>query len=191
MPMPIAVRETEIDGILEIETGVFRDKRGLFTETYSEKVWAEHGFIETFVQDSMSLSARGTLRGMHYQLEPHGMGKLVRAVWGRIFDVAVDLRRGSPTFGKWIGRELSAENGLALWIPPGFAHGFVALEDNTVVYYKCTSLHAPQAERTLSYKCPNVGIRWPMEPTLVSEKDAAAPGLEQAETNFVFRKLRS
>ncbi len=188
MPMPVTMTKTEIEGVLLVEVGKFCDARGYFTETYSKPVWEDCGFTENFPQDSMSLSAKGTLRGMHYQLDPHGMGKLVRAVCGSVFDVAVDLRRGSPTFGKWIGRELSAENHLALWIPSGFAHGFVALEENTIVYYKCSGVHAPEAERSLSYKCSEVGIEWPLEPTIISEKDAAAPGLAEAESNFEYAK---
>jgi len=186
MPMPVTIRKTEIDGILEIETGIFRDHRGFFSETYNIDVWTEQGFADTFVQDNLSQSAKGVLRGLHYQLEPHGMGKLVRAVSGAVFDVAVDLRKGSPTFGHWIGRELSAGNNLALWIPAGFAHGFVSLADDTLVYYKCNATHAPQAERSLNYACPKVGIDWPLEPTIISDKDKAAPGLGEAETNFTY-----
>ena len=184
MPMMAKFTPTPMEGVLIVETGFFHDERGFFTETYSERVWREQGFTETFLQDSMSLSARGTLRGMHYQLAPHGMGKLVRALTGSIFDVAVDLRKGSPSFGQWYGRELSGANGLALWIPVGFAHGFVALEDNTLVHYKCTTTHAPESERSLSYRCPRVNVAWPMEPSIVSKKDAEAPGLDEAEYNF-------
>jgi dTDP-4-dehydrorhamnose 3,5-epimerase len=184
MPMPVTFHTTEIPGVLVIETGVFRDQRGFFSESYNREVWAEKGFVETFVQDNISLSVKGTLRGMHYQLEPHGMGKLVRVVHGAVFDVAVDIRCGSPTYGQWVGRELSGSNGLSLWVPPGFAHGFVALGDNTLVAYKCSACHAPASERSLSYACPKVGIDWPLEPTVISDKDAAAPGLDEAETNF-------
>lgn len=186
MPMRVSFSKTEIEGVIEVSVDVFRDARGLFTEPYSRTVWAESGFSETFAQDSMSLSCKGALRGMHYQLEPAGMGKLVRVIAGAIFDVGVDLREGSPTFGKWVGRTLSAENGKALYFPPGFAHGFVALEDNSVVYYKCTSTHNPQAERSISYKDPKIGIEWPMRPTVISEKDANAPSLDSAEYNFKF-----
>lgn len=187
MPAPVTIAETEIDGVLEIRVGVFRDERGFFTETYSRPVWKAKGFCEEFRQDSMSLSTQGTLRGMHYQIDPHGMGKLVRVVSGSIFDVGVDLRVGSPTFGKWVGRVLSAENALSLYFPPSFAHGFVALEDNTIVYYKCTSVHTPEAERSLLYKDPRIGIEWPIEPTTISKKDAEAPLLEEAEYNFRYR----
>lgn len=186
MPMPVTMRETEIPGILLIETGISRDDRGFFTEAYSQKMWEEQGFHHTFVQDSMSLSAKGTLRGMHYQLEPHGMGKLVRTLTGSVFDVAVDLRKNSPTYGKWVGQELSAANGLALWIPSGFAHGFLALEDDTLVYYKCSSCHCPEAERSLSYACPKTAIGWPSKPTIISDKDAVAPFFDDAESNFVY-----
>ena len=186
MPMPATFAETEIPGVLVVETGIFRDHRGFFTETYSKKVWEDAGFKESFVQDNLSLSAKGTLRGMHYQLNPHGMGKLVRVVSGSVFDVAVDLRTGSPAFGKWVGRTLSAENGLALWIPIGFAHGFVALENHTLVSYKCTGMHTPQAERSLLYDDADVRIAWPLEPTIISTKDAAAPSLREAEYNFTF-----
>jgi dTDP-4-dehydrorhamnose 3,5-epimerase len=115
------------------------------------------------------------------------MGKLVRTLRGAIFDALVDLRRGSPTFGKWVGRELSASNGRALWVPPGFAHGFLALEDETLVVYKCTNVHTPQAERSLSYRDPSIAIRWPIEATRISPKDLEAPLLAQAEHNFVYR----
>lgn len=187
MPMPVEFESTEIDGVLVVKTGLFSDHRGFFSETYSRDVWAEKGFKETFVQDNLSKSAKGTLRGMHYQLAAHGMGKLVRVVQGAIFDVAVDLRRGSPTFGRWVGRELTGENHRALWVPVGFAHGFVALEEDTTVWYKCTGHHAPQSERSLNYNDAQVGIQWPVEPTVISTKDAAAPGLDAAEYDFEYK----
>jgi len=187
MPMPVTISKTEIDGVLVVETGIFRDHRGYFSESYSQAIWAEAGFHETFVQDNISRSAKGVLRGMHYQLLPHGMGKLVRVISGAVFDVAVDLRRGSPTFGKWIGRELSGENGLSLWIPVGFAHGFVSLADDTYVHYKCSGMHTPDTERALLYNDPDVAIQWPLEPTIISDKDAKAPRLAEAETNFDYK----
>ena len=184
--MPVTFTKTEIDGVLEVRVPVYRDERGYFTEVYVEEVWRTQGFSERFVQDNASLSAKGVLRGMHYQLAPHGMGKLVRVLQGSAFDVGVDLRLGSPTFGRWIGRELSAENGLAIYFPPGFAHGFVSLEDNTIFHYKCTSSYAPVAERSLLYCDPTVGITWPLEPTGISKKDLNAPPLEYAETNILY-----
>lgn len=186
MPMPVKLIETELPGALLVQTGRIADDRGFFAETYSRPVWRDAGFAPEFVQDNLSMSQRGVLRGMHYQLEPHALGKLVRAVSGAIFDVGVDLRKGSPTFGKWIGHELSAENNLALWLPPGFAHGFLALQDNSLVIYKCTHIHTPEAERAFHYADPQVNILWPIEPTVVSEKDAAAPTLQNAEHNFIF-----
>ena len=149
-------------------------------------MWEEAGFLETFVQDNLSKSSRGTLRGMHYQLDPHGMGKLVRCVQGAVVDVAVDLRAGSPTYSKWVGRELSGSNHLSLWVPVGFAHGFVALEDDTLVHYKCTGMHEPDAERAVSYKDPTIAIEWPLEPSVITQKDEDAPLLADAEANFIF-----
>ena len=184
MPMPVEFKQTEIPDVLEVKTGRFDDDRGFFTETYSLPTWSAAGFDGVFVQDNLSLSKKGTLRGMHYQLSTHGMGKLVRAVQGSVFDVAIDLRRGSPTFGKWVGRTLSGEDSTALWVPVGFAHGFVALEDDSYVWYKCTGAHAPEAERSLRYSDPSVGVEWPIEPTIISQKDADAPLLADAEYDF-------
>jgi len=191
MPMPVSIEKTEIEDVLLITTGCAKDDRGFFSETFSEKMWAAQGFTQHFVQDNLSLSAKGTLRGLHYQIHPKGMGKLVRCIQGAVFDVAVDIRRGSPTFGKWVGRELNAENRFALWVPAGFAHGFIALEDNTLVYYKCTDHHhSPECERALNYNDPTVGIAWPMPPTLITDKDATAPMLDKAEYNFSYQIRR-
>lgn len=186
MPMPVEFRETEIPGVLEAVCSFFGDDRGFFSELYNADVWRAAGFRETFVQDNLSLSARGTLRGLHYQLDPHAMGKLVRVLNGAIFDVAADLRRGSPTFGRWVARELSAENRLALWVPGGFAHGFVALADDTLVLYKTSATHHPESERAIAWNDPDIGIAWPVAPTALSAKDAAAPPLREAEYNFTF-----
>lgn len=188
MPMSVEFTKTEIADVLEVRTGQFEDDRGFFTETYSLPTWKAGGFDGVFVQDNLSRSCKGTLRGMHYQLSTHGMGKLVRVVRGAVFDVAVDLRRDSPTFGKWLGRTLSSENGLSLWVPVGFAHGFVALQDETLVWYKCTGAHAPEAERSLLYSDPGVAIEWPIEPTAISAKDLDAPRLADAEYDFVYEK---
>lgn len=184
MPMPVKIRPTEIEAVREVETGLFEDERGFFSESWSQEMWRRAGFEEDFVQDNLSKSCRGTMRGLHYQLEPHGMGKLVRCVQGAIFDVAVDLREGSPSYAKWVGRELSAANNLALWVPVGFAHGFVALADETLVHYKCTAIHTPEAERAVSYKDPTLAIQWPLAPSVVSAKDEDAPMLADAEANF-------
>jgi len=184
MPMPVKITETEFPGVLFIETGCFRDERGFFSETYSESIWREAGFAECFVQDNLSLSLIGTMRGLHYQLEPHGMGKLVRAVKGAVYDVGVDLRTGSPTYGRHVAATLREGDNRWLWLPAGFAHGFVAIEDNTLVYYKCNAMHCPESERAIRYNDPVLGIAWPVEPSIVSKKDAAAPLFADAESNF-------
>ena len=184
--MAVSIRRTDLPGVWVIASRIFRDDRGYFTELHNAKTWAEAGFDRSFVQDNMSVSARGTLRGLHYQLDPDGQGKLVRALRGSVFDVAVDLREGSPTFGKWTGRTLSEENGLALWIPVGFAHGFLVLEDDTQIFYKCTHVYTPEAERTIVYNDPAIGIDWPFEPADLKDRDAQAPGLHGAEHNFTY-----
>ncbi len=185
--MAVEIHETEFAGVLRVKSPMFRDQRGFFMESYSSRDFEKAGFPELrFLQDNLSGSGKGVLRGMHYQLEPHGMGKLVRVVKGSIFDVAVDLRRGSPTFGRWLGITLCEGSGEALWIPAGFAHGFLSLEEGTLVHYKCDGLYEPSSERTLHYACPEVGIAWPGEILEVSAKDAAAPALCEAEYNFAW-----
>lgn len=186
MPMPVKIHETDFPGVLIIQTACFNDERGFFSETYSEKIWRDAGFSEHFVQDNLSKSAKGTMRGLHYQLEPNGMGKLVRAVTGAVYDVGVDLRVGSPTFGKHFATTLQAGDNRWLWLPSGFAHGFVALENDTLVYYKCNSMHCPEAERAIRYSDPALAVAWPLTPSIVSGKDAVASLFEQAEHNFVF-----
>jgi dTDP-4-dehydrorhamnose 3,5-epimerase len=186
MPMPVKITPLEIPAVLLLESKLIRDDRGYFVEIHSSEALKSHGFDETFVQDNVSVSKKGTLRGMHYQLDPHGQGKYVRVLAGSAFDVAIDIRRGSPTFGKWVGHTLTAERPEALWIPVGFAHGFLALEDNTLFLYKCSSIHTPQAERIINYADPAVGIVWPMEPALVAPKDLAGPPLASAEYNFTY-----
>ena len=184
MPMEVRIEPTEIESVLEVHTGLVEDERGSFSESYSAEMWSRAGFKETFVQDNLSRSARGTLRGMHYQINPAGMGKLVRCVSGAIFDVAVDLRQNSQTFGQWVGRELAGTSGLSLWVPVGFAHGFVALEENSLVHYKCTAIHTPACERAIHYGDPRLKIEWPIPHTVVSAKDEEAPRFDQAEMNF-------
>ncbi|MCH7959636.1 MAG: dTDP-4-dehydrorhamnose 3,5-epimerase [Candidatus Hydrogenedentes bacterium] len=186
MPLPAEFSETELPGILEVGAKAFADERGYFTEIHAQESWTDAGMNESFVQDNLSQSAKGTLRGLHYQIDPHGQGKFVRVLTGAVFDVAVDLRRGSPTFRQWVGRTLSAENCLGLWVPVGFAHGFLALEDETLVLYKCTHAYCPEAERSLLYSDPEIGIVWPMEPEIISPKDAEAPPLSEADYNFSF-----
>lgn len=184
--MSVKLIPTEIREVVLIESAVYRDNRGFFTETYSRRRWLEQGLDFHFVQDNLSKSTKGTVRGMHYQLVPHDMGKLVFVLAGAIFDVAVDLREGSPTFGNWVSRTLEAETGVAMWVPSGFAHGFQALEDGTLVYYKCTQVWAPEAERSIVYNDPEIGIPWPLPVTAVSPKDANAPAFRKAEYNFAY-----
>lgn len=182
--MQVEIEGTEIPDVLEVRTGRVGDDRGFFAETHSVEMWRQAGFESAFVQDNLSKSRRGTLRGMHFQIAPRAMGKLVRCLQGAIFDVAVDLRAGSSTYGRWVGRELSGDADLSLWVPVGFAHGFVALEDETLVHYKCTDMHAPETERALHYADPDVAIAWPIEPSIVTQKDADAPRLADVEAKF-------
>jgi dTDP-4-dehydrorhamnose 3,5-epimerase len=174
---------TEIPGVLEIEPAVFGDPRGFFYESWNQRAFdALVGREVRFVQDNHSMSARNVLRGLHYQVV-HPQGKLVRVTRGEVFDVAVDLRRSSPTFGKWVGRRLSAENRRMLWIPEGFGHGFAVLSGEAEFLYKATDFYAPEHDRSVSWNDPASGIEWPLEgePQL-KPRDAAAPCLAEAET---------
>lgn len=179
------VISTALPGVLILEPQVFGDARGFFTESYNRRRFAAAtGLDIDFVQDNHSRSARGVLRGLHYQLR-QPQGKLVRVVQGAAFDVAVDLRRESPTFGQWEGVELSALNKRQLWIPEGFAHGFLALQDDTHFLYKTTDVYARDCERSIRWDDPAIGIGWPLPPglkaPLVAPKDAAAPVLDAAD----------
>jgi dTDP-4-dehydrorhamnose 3,5-epimerase len=177
------VIKTEIADVLAFEPKVFGDARGFFMESYNGRVFAEAvGRELNFVQDNHSRSARGVLRGLHFQYAPHAQGKLVRVTSGAVFDVAVDIRRSSPTFGRWVGMELSAENNRQLWIPPGLAHGFLVLTETADFLYKTTDYYAPQSEGCVRWDDPELGIAWPdtgAAPQL-SAKDAAAPALSKA-----------
>jgi dTDP-4-dehydrorhamnose 3,5-epimerase len=178
------VLQTAIPGVLLIEPEIFADARGWLMESWNAAAFRQAGLPVDFVQDNHSRSARGVLRGLHYQMR-WPQGKLVRAVAGRIFDVAVDLRRSSPNFGAWTGAELSAENKRMLWIPPGFAHGFLSLEGGSECVYKCTAFYAPEEERALLWSDPCIGINWPLEQAgapLLSARDASAPLLADADT---------
>ena len=170
------VRETGLPGVLLIEPRVFRDHRGFFLESYREERYREHGIGGRFVQDNHSRSARHILRGLHAQVR-HPQGKLVRCIEGAIFDVAVDIRRGSPRFGRWVGRELSAESFHQLWVPEGFAHGFCVLTESAQVEYKCTEVYRPDDELTVVWNDPEIGIDWPVDEPVLSEKDRDAPTL--------------
>lgn len=177
------VTQTPIADVLLLEPKVFGDSRGFFLESFNQKVFDEAvGAPVKFVQDNHSRSAKGVLRGLHYQLAPHAQGKLVRVTAGAVYDVAVDIRRDSPTFGRWFGVELNAENHRQLWIPAGLAHGFLVLSDSADFMYKTTDYYAPQVERAVKWDDPELAIPWPdvgVAPML-SAKDAAAPTLAQA-----------
>lgn len=176
---------TAIPDVLMLEPTVFADDRGFFVETFSERDFASAtGIAERFVQDNHSRSKKGVLRGLHYQLPPHAQGKLVRVSRGTVFDVAVDLRRGSSTFGRWIGLELSESNHLQMWIPSGFAHGFAVISDTAEVQYKTTDYYAPECDACVRWDDPQLDIDWPDvdTPWELSAKDRAAPGLVDAPT---------
>jgi dTDP-4-dehydrorhamnose 3,5-epimerase len=172
------VLETDIPGPLILEPQVFGDDRGFFLESWNSERFRAAGLDFAFVQDNHSRSAKGVLRGLHFQ-NPNPQGKLVRVTAGRIWDVAVDLRKSSAHFGKWTGVDLSASNKRMLWIPPGFAHGFVTLEDGTDFLYKCTAFYDPSAEHTLQWDDPTIGIEWPMTDVALSAKDAAGKRLSE------------
>lgn len=170
------VVETELPGVLIVEPDRFGDDRGYFQETWHARRYAEAGIPGPFVQDNLSLSRHGVLRGLHFQ-NPNGQGKLVYVLQGEVFDVAVDIRVGSPTFGKWAGATLSADNGRQLYIPPGFAHGFCVTGDAALFVYKCTEFYDRDSEGTVRWDDPEIGIDWPLPDPVTSEKDKAAPFL--------------
>lgn len=178
------ITPTAIPDVLLLEPRIFEDDRGFFMETYQAQKFAEFGISLPFVQENHSRSCQGTIRGLHYQVRQI-QGKLVRVVLGEVYDVAVDLRQGSPTFGKWDGAYLSAEKRLQLWIPPGFAHGFYVLSDWAEIIYKVTDYYAPEWERTIIWNDPDLGIDWPLvhgAPPVLSPKDVQGKTLRQAET---------
>jgi dTDP-4-dehydrorhamnose 3,5-epimerase len=179
----VNVVPTRLPDVLIIEPRVFGDSRGYFYESWNEQVFAKAGLKPKFVQDNHSLSSQGTLRGLHYQLA-HTQGKLVRVTAGEVFDVAVDMRRSSPTFGKWVGVSLSAENKRMLWVPEGFAHGFYVCSPTAEFQYKCTDFYDPSSERTLAWDDADVGIEWPLAAgvaPLLSAKDREGKRLSETE----------
>lgn len=168
---------TELDGVVLIEPVVHEDVRGLFVETYVRSLFRDHGIDVDFVQDNHAQSSKGVLRGMHYQVR-HGQAKLVRVVRGEVYDVAVDVRPGSPSFGRWTGHALSANNKRQLFIPAGFAHGYCVLSDTAEMIYKCSDYYHPEDEGGLIWNDPQVGIDWPVEEPVLSEKDQRHPRLK-------------
>jgi len=166
--------------VIIVQPDVHADKRGYFMETYHQKEFAAGGIGRAFIQDNQSMSARGTLRGLHYQVQ-RPQGKLIRVIYGEVFDVSVDIRRSSPHFGRWFGIRLSSENKTAVYVPPDFAHGFCVLSERAEFFYKCTDFYAPEFERAIRWDDPDLAIAWPTKDPVLSEKDAAAPYLRDAE----------
>lgn len=178
------ITKTFIDGPLIIEPQIFKDSRGYFFESYNHQKYIEAGIDVNFVQDNQSLSQKGAIRGLHFQASPYEQGKLVRVVQGAVNDVVVDIRKNSATYGKYFGIILSAANNLSFWIPPGFAHGFETLEDNTIFLYKCTNLYNKQSEGGLFYNDPEIGINWQATSPIISNKDLVLPCLKDFVSPF-------
>ncbi|HMN25168.1 MAG TPA: dTDP-4-dehydrorhamnose 3,5-epimerase [Ignavibacteriaceae bacterium] len=178
--------KTELDGLLIIKPKVFNDDRGYFFESYNENTYRNAGIDYFFLQDNISKSIKGTVRGLHYQIGENAQGKLCKVIYGKVLDVAVDIRFGSPTFGKYFSSELSEENHTQLWIPPGFAHGFSVLSDEAIFSYKCTKLYSKPNERAIRYNDPDLNINWKVKNPIVSEKDLIAPLLKNINKDFTF-----
>ena len=177
-----------MDELVLLDVNRHGDHRGFFAETYSRKQYLKHGINDEFVQDNHSLSRQaGTLRGLHFQSPPSAQAKLVRCGRGAVFDVAVDIRQGSPGYGRWKGYELTADNGYQLYVPVGFAHGFLTLEPNSEIVYKCSDYYAPETEGTILWNDLDIGIKWPTDCSpILSEKDTVAPLLRDLESPFIF-----
>lgn len=176
--------ETKLKGVIVMKPKVFEDARGYFFESYNKKLFTDAGLDVEFVQDNQSLSQKGVLRGLHFQHAPHAQGKLVRVITGAVFDVAVDIRRNSPTYGQWFGERLTADNKWMMYIPEGFAHGFATLEDNTIFSYKCTDFYNKAAEDCLLWNDPDIGISWGLTDPILSEKDLQGKRIRDFKTSF-------
>jgi len=176
--------ETKLSGLILIKPRVFEDERGYFFESYNQSFFKNAGYDLNFVQDNQSLSHKGVLRGMHFQNEPHAQGKLVRVITGAVFDVVVDIRKNSPTFGQWFGEELTSKNKLMMYVPPGFAHGFLTLEDNTVFSYKCTNFYNKASEDCLIWNDSDVDINWNFENPQLSAKDLEGKSFKNLNSLF-------
>ncbi|MFS0861486.1 dTDP-4-dehydrorhamnose 3,5-epimerase [Fredinandcohnia sp. 179-A 10B2 NHS] len=180
--------DSKLDGVKIIEPNVFKDNRGFFMESFNFKRFKELGLEFNFIQDNHSLSVdKDVIRGLHYQLNPKGQTKLVRVITGAIYDVAVDIREGSPTYGQWVGVTLSEENHRMLLVPKGFAHGFCTLTENTHVQYKVDEYYSPEHDKGILWNDPSLGIDWPTENPILSDKDAKQPLLNDAEVNFYYK----
>ena len=184
--MPFNFKRLKIPEVILVEPQVFPDERGFFMESFKESIFKENGINTKFVQDNHSHSIKGTLRGLHYQKNPSAQAKLVTALKGEIFDVAVDIRKGSPTYGKWIGEILSEKNHKLLYVPQGFAHGFCVLSDEADITYKVNNEYSPETDRGLLWNDPKVGVKWPIEKPITSKKDQQQPLLENIDNNFEY-----
>jgi len=187
--MPFEFKPLKIPDVKLITPRVFPDGRGYFLEAYKKSDFLENGIEHDFVQDNYCLSHRGVLRGLHYQKQPSAQGKLTHVVSGRVYDVAVDMRKGSPYFGQWVGVELSAESHEMLWVPPGFAHGVLILEDNTHFTYKTTNEYNPTLETGFAWNDDELAIDWPIAEPILSERDQAAVPFKEADNNFIFGEV--
>jgi dTDP-4-dehydrorhamnose 3,5-epimerase len=184
--MPFEFISLKIPGLLLIKPRVLGDDRGYFMELYKRSEFFKAGITEHLVQDNFSRSKKGVLRGLHYQKSPKAQGKLISCIKGKIYDVAVDIRKGSPYYGKWSGIELTEENKHLLYVPPGLAHGFQVVSDLAEVMYKCTEEYSPENDRGIIWNDPGLQVVWPIQDPLLSEKDKAHPRLRDAENNFIF-----
>ncbi len=186
--MPFVFKKLEIPGLILIEPKVFKDERGFFLETYKYSEFFSAGIKEHFIQDNHSKSKRGVLRGLHFQKNPKAQAKVVGCIRGEIFDVVVDIREGSPFYGKWVGTILSDENKKQLYTPIGFAHGFCVLSEEAEIIYKCSRDYSPENERGIIWNDPCLNIDWPFNNPMVSEKDSKNPLLKEVDNNFVYEK---
>ncbi|MFC1569492.1 dTDP-4-dehydrorhamnose 3,5-epimerase [bacterium] len=182
--MPFHFQKLNIPDVILIEPKVFEDNRGYFMESYKQTDFIVNEISEHFIQDNISLSSKNVIRGLHFQTPPHAQGKLVMALQGEIFDVAVDIRQNSPTYGNWISKNLSQTNQYMLYIPPGFAHGFCVISDHAKVMYKCTAEYAPQCDQGIFWNDPAINIDWPVKNPLLSDKDLALPLLNKTKNLF-------
>lgn len=180
------VIKSDIEGLLILKPKVFGDERGYFFESYNEEVYRKAGIDYLFLQDNISKSKKRTIRGLHYQVGDKAQGKLCKVIYGKVLDVAVDIRFGSPTFGKYFSSELSEDNHTQLWIPPGFAHGFSVLSDEAIFSYKCTALYSKENERAILYNDKDLNINWKVDNPIVSDKDLKAPLLKNISKDFIY-----
>jgi dTDP-4-dehydrorhamnose 3,5-epimerase len=185
--MPFSFTKLSIPDVILVEARTFPDDRGFFMESFKKSEFSKNGIDVKFVQDNYSHSTKGALRGLHYQKDPMAQAKLVMAIKGEIFDVAVDIRKNSPTFGKWVGEILSEKNHRLLYVPEGFAHGFLVLSDEADVTYKVNNEYSPENDRGILWSDPAIGVEWPMDNPMLSEKDSKQPILQNADNDFVLK----